>query len=303
MENVKNYLNLFIEYLQIEKNYSQYTIVNYLHDLNDFFSFMEKEGLERLDDVQYSDIRVFLTDLSKKYSKTSISRKISSIRTFYHFLLREKYVTDNPFSLVSLPKQKKAIPRFLFDEELEMLFSISDLNDPLGQRNQLILEFLYGTGIRVSELCQIRLEDLDFSIETILVNGKGNKQRYVPFGRYARQAAERYIHDGRSKLMKNQSGQDHRFLFVNHRGKPLTARGVRYILKQLIDASAKNLHLHPHMFRHTFATHLLNAGADLRSVQELLGHVHLSSTQIYTHVSKDHLKNVYMAYHPRAKDS
>lgn len=303
MEIVKNYLKLFIEYLQIEKNSSQYTIVNYIHDINEFLSFMEKEGLNNLENVQYSDIRIFLTDLNNNFSKNSISRKISSLRTFYNFLLREKMVSHNPFAAVALPKKEKTIPRFLYEQEMDVLFSISNLQDPLGQRNQAILEMLYGTGIRVSELCQIQLQDLDFSIGTVLVNGKGKKQRYVPFGSFVSQSVASYIQDGRQKLMEKLQGENsHPYLFVNHRGKPLTPRGVRYILNQLFEDSAVKLHLHPHMLRHSFATHLLNRGADLRSVQELLGHSHLSSTQIYTHVSKEQLRNVYFEYHPRAKE-
>lgn len=302
MKNVKKYLNLFVEYLQIEKNYSQYTIVNYVHDIHDFFSFMKEEGIEKLKDVDYAIIRIYLTNLYKKnFSRKTISRKISSLRSFYKYLLREKVVKENPFALVFFPKKEQKLPNVLFKEEIDKLFSISDLSEPLGQRDQALLEILYGTGIRVSECCQIQLSDLDLFVGTVLVHGKGNKQRYVPFGSYAQDALELYLNNGRKMLIeKLPDGEKHSYLFVNHRGKPLTVRGVRYIINNLLKRAATTIHISPHTFRHTFATHLLNEGADMRSVQELLGHEHLSSTQVYTHVTKDHLRKIYLSHHPRA---
>ncbi len=300
MTIVKNYLNLFIEYLQIEKNYSKYTIVNYSKDIEDFFSFMREQAILQLDEITYNDIRLYLTQLhTRKYSRKTISRKISTLRSFYRFLIREEILADNPFKLVSLPKKEQKIPQFLYEEEMKLLFSVSDCQTPLGQRNQALIEVLYGTGIRVSECCEIKISDIDFFIGTILVTGKGGKQRYIPFGSLAQDAIERYISDGRKALL-SKTKDDHSYLFVNHRGKALTDRGVRHILNKMIKNVSSILHIHPHMLRHTFATHLLNEGADLRSVQELLGHAHLSSTQVYTHVTKEHLKKIYMSHHPRA---
>lgn len=178
---------------------------------------------------------------------------------------------------------------------------VSDCETPLGQRNQALIEILYGTGMRVSECCNIKLTDLDFHIGTVLVNGKGGKQRYIPFGSYALDALEQYIKEARNTLTSQLNTSDqHTYLFVNHRGTRLTDRGVRHILSELIKKASSTLHIHPHMLRHSFATHLLNEGADMRSVQELLGHTHLSSTQVYTHVTKAHLKRIYMSHHPRA---
>ncbi|WP_226528279.1 tyrosine recombinase XerC [Metabacillus niabensis] len=300
MTNVKNYLNLFIEYLQIEKNYSKYTIVNYTTDIEDFFSFMQEQAILHLEEITYNDTRLYLTQLhTRKYSRKTISRKISSLRSFYKFLIRESILNENPFLLVSIPKQEKKIPQFLYEDEIKQLFSVSDIHAPLGQRNQALVEILYGTGIRVSECCGIKISDIDFFIGTILVTGKGGKQRYIPFGAYAQDAVERYIYDGRKILISKQK-EDHSYLFVNHRGEALTDQGIRHILNMMIKNVSSILHIHPHMFRHTFATHLLNEGADMRSVQELLGHSHLSSTQVYTHVTKEHLKKMYMAHHPRA---
>ena len=302
MGTVKVYLNFFIEYLQIEKNYSQYTIVNYTSDIEDFFSFMKEQSVSHLEEVTYNDTRLYLTQLHKRnYSRRTISRKVSSLRSFYKFLVREEKLSENPFSLVSLPKKEQKIPTFFYEQEIEELFSISDCTTSIGQRNQALLEVLYGTGIRVSECCKIRLTDIDFYIGTVLVHGKGGKQRYVPFGSYAQDAIEQYVNQGRKTLInKLKTVDEHSYLFVNHRGSLLTDRGVRHVLNELIKKASLTLHIHPHLFRHTFATHMLNEGADMRSVQELLGHSHLSSTQVYTHVTKDHLKKIYMTHHPRA---
>ncbi|MCA0969151.1 tyrosine recombinase XerC [Halobacillus litoralis] len=293
------YTSLFLEYLQIEKNASPLTVEHYKLDIEEFSHFMEAEHLT-VDQCEYSDIRIFLSRMYEKgLSRRSVSRKVSSLRSFYRFLEREEIVKQNPFLNVSLPKAEKPIPEFFYEEELQELFTVSDVNDPLGQRNQAILELLYGTGIRVSECTQVELSDFDFSLSTLLVHGKGNKERYVPFGDMAYQALKRYIEDGRSKLLQ-KSNKDTTQLFLNAKGGPLTARGVRLILNKMVEKTALTSDIHPHKLRHSFATHLLNAGADLRSVQELLGHDQLSSTQIYTHVSKDRLRHVYMNSHPRA---
>ncbi|MBB3867902.1 tyrosine recombinase XerC [Parageobacillus toebii NBRC 107807] len=300
MENSKIALKLFIEYLQIEKNYSQYTIVCYQRDVEQFFEFMNEQGIHHLHEVTYNDVRLYLTKLyEQKQSSRSISRKISSLRSFYKFLLREKKVKENPFALAALPKKEQKIPNFLYEQELERLFYVNDVNTAIGQRNQAILELLYATGVRVSECCHIQLSDIDFSVSTILIHGKGNKQRYVPFGRFAKEALERYIHHGRRELLQKAKSA-HAYLFVNARGNPLTPRGVRYILDEIVKKAALTQNISPHVLRHTFATHLLNEGADMRTVQELLGHAHLSSTQVYTHVTKDRLRHIYLHTHPRA---
>lgn len=297
--NVNVSLKLFIEYLQIEKNCSQYTIGCYHKDICEFFMFMSEQAVEDVEDVTYFDARLFLTKLhDQQLAKKSIARKISSLRSFYKFLLREKLVSENPFSLVSLPKAEQRLPEFFYEEEIRQLFASCHTETPLDQRNQALLEILYGTGIRVSECAHIHLHDLDMSLGTVLVRGKGHKERYVPFGSYAQNALSIYIEDGRKQLVKNKDNHD--ILFVNFRGEPITTRGIRTILNKMIEKTALNGNIHPHMLRHSFATHLLNNGADLRTVQELLGHANLSSTQIYTHVSNEHLRKTYMAYHPRA---
>jgi len=290
----------FIEYLQIEKNASPYTIKHYLHDLETFVNFLNDHEITHLHDVDFRVVRLFLTHLYDKHlSRRSVSRKISSIKSFYKFLGRENEHLTNPFTHLSLPKVTHPIPSFLYKEELEKLFEVSDLNDPLGQRNQALIETLYATGIRVSECENLRLNDLDFSIGTMFVKGKGKKERFVIFGEFAEEALQTYIRDGRKKLLQKSKLQtDH--VFLNAKGSQLTARGIRHILNKLVEKAALTVHVHPHKLRHTFATHLLNEGADLRTVQEMLGHENLSSTQVYTHVTKDHLRRVYMNSHPRA---
>lgn len=301
MTNKQRLVHLFIEYLQIEKNYSALTISGYTEAIEEFVRFMNIQGIDGFEEVSYQDTRIYLTEAYEKgLTRRTISKKVSALRSFYKFLLREQLVKENPFLLVSLPKQDKRIPSFLYEEELKELFTVSDVSTPLGQRNQAILELLYATGMRVSELCLLKESDLDLSMDTVLVHGKGSKQRYVPFGSYAHEALITYLEDGRQKLKSKGKDRADAHVFLNQRGAPLTDRGVRFILTELMKKASGTLHIHPHMLRHTFATHLLNEGADLRSVQELLGHSNLSSTQVYTHVSKDSLRNTYMSHHPRA---
>lgn len=243
---------------------------------------------------------MYLTTLhDEKLARKSVARKVSSLRSLYRFLMREGYRKDNPFALASLPKKELSIPKFLYAEELEELFEVSDTKTPLGQRNQALLELMYATGIRVSECVNLQLTDIDFAVGTILVMGKGKKQRYIPFGSYAQDALITYIENGRKQLAKKTEEQSH-MVFLNAKGTPLTSRGVRYVLNELIKKASLTMRISPHMLRHTFATHMLDEGADLRTVQELLGHENLSTTQIYTHVSKERLRSVYMKHHPRA---
>ncbi|WP_234028577.1 tyrosine recombinase XerC [Lentibacillus sp. Marseille-P4043] len=302
MNNFSTSSEAFVEYLQIEKNASPYTVEYYLNDLETFFRFLQREGINNLQEVDTQVVRLFLTTLyDDNLSRRSVSRKISSLRSFYKFLEREEKLTTNPFLHVTLPKAQKPIPGFLYMEELEKLFEISDLTDPIGQRNQAMLETFYATGMRVSECQGLKIQDIDFSIGTVFVKGKGRKERYIPFGRFAEIALETYINEGRKQLLaKAKTTADN--VFLNARGTPITTRGMRGVLNKMVEKAALTVHIHPHKLRHTFATHLLNAGADLRTVQELLGHENLSSTQIYTHVTKDHLRNVYMNSHPRAND-
>ncbi|MFE8695194.1 tyrosine recombinase XerC [Cytobacillus sp. FJAT-53684] len=298
--NVNNSLTLFIEYLQIEKNYSQYTIEHYHHDIREFFMFMSEQTIETLNEVKYFDVRIYLTRLyNEKFARRTVARKISCLRSFFKFLVREGLVAENPFALASIPKAEKKLPEFFYEEEMQALFNACETETLLGQRNKALLELLYATGMRVSECSQIRMKDLDMYLSTVLVHGKGNKQRYIPFGSFAHDALEHYIHNSRKSLMSKRDSPNE-YLFLNFRGGQLTARGIRLILNKMIEQSALTGKIHPHMLRHTFATHLLGNGADMRTVQELLGHAFLSSTQIYTHVTNEYLRKTYMTHHPRA---
>lgn len=291
-------LEEYLEYLKYQRNYSKYTLINYQNDILEYLEYLKRENLDYRE-IEYSDIRfyfMYLTDQLKMKS-TSVARKISSLRGFYKYLVNQGKVEHNVFSLITLPKKEKKLPRYFQYNELEQLFSVSDLKDPKGQRDQLLLELLYATGVRVGELVEIHLADIHLENETIQVLGKGNKERIVSFGDYAKDALERYLRDGRNKLLKDKTD----YLFLNHLGKPLTTRGVRYILNEMIKKTSLNKKISPHMIRHSFATHLLNEGCDLFTVQQLLGHASVKATQIYTHISTDRLKEVYYHNFPRAK--
>lgn len=288
----------FIDYIQLEKNYSNLTVQEYEKDIKHFLDFLKEEGVTDLNDVEYVHARLYVTALyEKKLARTSISRKISAIRSFYKFLHREFEIREDAFRSLYHPKKEERLPHFFYEEEIEKLFEGNRGTDPLSLRNIALLELLYATGIRVSELISIEMSHIDKSYGIVRVMGKGRRERYVPVGDYALSALEEYMEKSRPKLMKSSA---HSFLFVNSRGEHLTARGVRHILNEMVKKASMHTTIYPHMLRHTFATHLLNNGADLRSVQELLGHSHLTSTQVYTHVTKEHLRKTYMNAHPRA---
>ncbi|MEG0285156.1 MAG: tyrosine recombinase XerC [Vagococcus sp.] len=290
----------FLKYLIIERQYSEKTKEAYEDDITDFFLFLKESGNDDYLLVTLQDVRIYLAYLhDREYSRNTISRKLSSLRSFYQFLMKNDLLSENPFSYVQMKRQQSKLPRFFYEKELNALFDSAEGNRPLDYRNQAILEVLYGTGIRVSECVNIKLQDIDFDASVVLIFGKGGKERYVPFGSFAEDAIRTYLTEGRDVLM-TKTTDTHSYLFVNNRGAPITDAGIQYVLKKLIEKSSLTTDIHPHMFRHTFATHLLNNGADLRTVQELLGHSSLSSTQIYTHVTTDTLQKNYRHFHPRA---
>lgn len=295
-----NHLAEFLRYLIIERQYSEKTKEAYEEDVLDFFKFLKETGNEDFLEVSIQDIRIYLSYLhDRNYSRNTISRKLSSLRSFYQFLMKNDLITENPFSYIQMKRQQSKLPRFFYEKEIAALFEEAKGEKPLDYRNVAILEVLYGTGIRVAECTNIKLKDIDFETCVVLIFGKGGKERYVPFGAFANDAIETYLEKSRTPLM-TKYGEDHDFLFVNNRGAPITEAGIQYVLKKIIEKSSLTTDIHPHMFRHTFATHLLNNGADLRTVQELLGHSSLSSTQIYTHVTTDTLQKSYRHFHPRA---
>jgi integrase/recombinase XerC len=290
---------LFLDKLKIEKNYSPHTIKNYEKDILQFSEYIKSEGINSFQIVTVIEVRGFYSLLQKRgNSRRTISRKISCLRSFYKFLLQEERAKTNPFVAVSLPKKNISLPKFLYEDELHKLFTSLGENSNLSIRNKAIMELLYATGIRVSELTSLKLQSINYVSGTITVFGKRSKERIVPFGEFARKAITLYIRDVRLNLLDGK--EEHNFLFVNNNGNPITPRGIRYIINEIVKNAAMTNNISPHVLRHTFATHLLDKGADLRSVQELLGHENLSTTQIYTHVTKEKLQNIYTMYHPRA---
>lgn len=288
----------YLEYLKYQKNYSSYTIENYEPDILEFLEYVDREGLD-YQSVVYSDLRFFLMYLKeeKKDKNSSIDRKLSSLRGFYQYLANEGIVSSNVFTLLSGPKKEKKLPRYFEYNELEALFDACDLSTSLGQRDRLILEMLYATGVRVGELVSIKVSDINQSSRTILILGKGNKERIVPYGEYCDEILKMYLKDGYLSLNTKNSP----FLFLNYHGGQLTERGVRYLLEEIIKRTSIQKNISPHMIRHSFATHLLNQGCDLMTVQKLLGHESIKATQIYTHVTTDRLRDVYRNSFPRAK--
>ena len=294
-------LDHFMAYLENEKQYSINTLQSYKDDLHSLIDFLSREGFGDVTTVSSRVARFYVATLHENYTPTSIARKISSVRSFYNFMTKEELMNENPFTDVELPKKEKKLPKFIYPEEIENVFKSIDTSTSIGKRDKLILEFLYGTGVRVAELCNIKIRAVDFYKQLVLIHGKGSKDRLVPLHNNLLDQIKEYIITARKEFLNRQKEQDSRILFLNYRGTPLTQRGVRLIINKIIEESEESLKISPHTLRHTFATHLLNNGADLRSVQELLGHAHLSSTQIYTKVSKEKLKESYMSAHPRSK--
>ena len=291
------YLEDFIKYIDFEKNDSEYTTINYESDIVEYLEFCTNNKID-YKTISYKQARNYINYLYEERNDKSstISRKISALRTFYRFL-ESKDIENYSFSLLKLPKKGKRLPKFFEYNELEELFDVPDTNDPLGQRDRLILELLYASGMRVSELVSIKINDISFGSKTIKILGKGNKERITYYNDITNKYLKKYINDGRKKLNINNID----YLFLNYKGGHLTTRGVEKILDKIIAKTAINKHITPHMLRHSFATHLLNEGCDLLSVQELLGHASLSATNIYTHITNDRLKDVYLKTHPRAR--
>ncbi|MFB5660576.1 tyrosine recombinase XerC [Alteribacillus sp. HJP-4] len=294
----------FFQYLQVEKNASSLTVEAYRKDLSDYAAFLKAENIGGPESADFQTARLYFSRLyEKRLKRASISRKISALRSFYKFLKREGLIENSPFAASSFQKKETKLPKFLYEEELAQLFDSFDQEKILDQRDYAIFELLYATGMRVSECCNMNVDDLDPDLGTLLVKGKGSKERYVPVGGYAVEAIEYYKANGRKLLLGKRKSLEaiENALFLNKNGTALTARGVYYVVNKRVKQVSQTLQVSPHHLRHTFATHLLNNGADLRVVQDLLGHEHLSTTQIYTHVTKDRLKEVYDHAHPRAE--
>ncbi len=288
---MKRYIDKFTRYLQIEKEASVHTIRNYTIDLSVFAEFLKDKKIEEVD---YLTLRKFLAYLrSINLSKSSIARKLSALRSFFKFLVREGYIKTNPISGLFTPKKEKKLPVFMEEGEVAKLLEAPG-DDLTGARDSAVLEALYSSGMRVSELTGINIDNVDFIAEAVKLYGKGKKERLIPIGKEALGAIRRY----RNKLPNKFSSKE--ALFLNKRGGRLSDLSVRRIVNKYIQTVSKKGNISPHTLRHSFATHLLNRGADLRAVQELLGHANLSTTQIYTHITTERLKEVYDKAHPRA---
>jgi len=296
------HLDKFVTYLIAEKNASPYTVKNYRHEIGQFFDFLKEQGIDSWGGVDRYILRRYLAWLQAEgYVKASITRRISELRSFCRYLVREDVLDANPIRVISSPKIPKRLPDYLDLHQVEALLAAPDAMAPQGQRDRAILEVLYASGLRVSELVSLNLSNLDLRHGELRVWGKGAKERLALLGKPACRALTRYIEDGRSKLIKEDRATS--ALFLNRLGSRLSTRSVSNILDKYAKLAGLERRVTPHVIRHTFATHLLDGGADLRTVQELLGHANLSTTQIYTHVSQARAKEVYRKAHPRAREN
>ena len=283
----------FIEYLRFEKKYSENTISSYSLDLKKFTNYVKKD----FDKVNKEDVQKYIQYLSKKESSLSVSRAISTLKSFYKFLQINKYTKSNPLTLISNPKQPKTLPKVLSEEEVNKLLDIN-LKTDFDYRNKAMLELMYSSGLRVSELINLTVNDIDIKNCTVRIFGKGSKERIIPLNEYATEAINNYILYHRSVLFKHG---ENNYLFLNNHGNRMTRQGFFKILKKIAKEKEIKTEFSPHTLRHSFATHLLKYGADLRSIQELLGHSDISTTQIYTHITNEKLQKDYQNYHPHGK--
>lgn len=291
------YVDRYLEYLKVVKKYSDKTILAYYDDLTEYNEFLGNNFTNILN-INYEVVKSYLKYLyDTKISKNSISRKLSSIRGLYNYLLKENLVEENYFNKINNPKKDKYLPKFLRDSELDKIFEICKFDTPINQRDSLIIELLYATGVRVSELVNIKINDIDFSERVIKVLGKGSKERIVIYNNHTKKALDIYLNDGYHIFNKKNSG----YLILNKDGDNLSERYVRNIINKLVKKAGLDIKISPHTLRHTFATDMLEEGSDLMTVKELLGHESLNTTSIYTHITNDQIKKVYNMAHPRAK--
>jgi integrase/recombinase XerC len=311
---VRHALDAFVAHLRDERGLSGHTVAAYRRDLTQFFQFAGRAGIAEVDQVEPLLLRRFLAlQRTRGLAASSVARKAAALRAGFRFLARRGFVADDPAAGLGVPRGPRRLPVVLKPRQVDRLLAEPDPSDPVGLRDRAILELLYATGIRVGELCGLRLGDVDLAADTVLVLGKGAKQRVVPFGEPARAALLDYLVSGRAAMLPDPrrpappgpaaapgDGGDREALFFNRRRRPMTQRDVRGMLERYRAAAGVPAGTSPHTLRHSYATHLLEGGADLRAVQELLGHVALTTTQTYTHVSNDRLRRVYEQAHPRA---
>ena len=297
-ETSKRYFQEFKLYIEIEKNFSKHTVTAYSSDILSFLIWLNDKNIT---DVTYTNIREYLLYIQQfNYSKTTTARKIASLRTFYRFLYREKIIETNPAVGIHSPKKGKTLPEFLTEKEIDQILNKINMDSPAGYRNRTILELLYATGMRISELSDLNFENLNLEENEIKVFGKGSKERIVLVSERAKKFLETYIKTVRYLIFKTDDIRQNDPVFINKTGYRLQPQSVRGAIRGLVEKIELPKHVTPHVFRHSFATKLLENGADLRVVQELLGHSSISNTQIYTHVSTERLKQSYNSAHPRA---
>lgn len=291
----------YLEYLEAERNYSTHTILSYETDLMCLVQFMKSEGVASFTEVRKEVLRAFLGSLHDQgYSQSSVARKIASIRSFFKYLRKQKIIDHNPSLILITPKVAKKLPSFLDEESMNTLLSNRDRANPRGQRDLAIVELLYSTGIRLNELINLTLNDIQQDQGVLKVKGKGRKERIVPIGRKALSAIKEYLGARKENKSLHSPIDGNSSLFVTEKGKKLYPQAVGRIVRKQIETVSEMEKKSPHVLRHTFATHMLNHGADIRAVKELLGHESLSTTQVYTHVSTTHMKKVYAESHPKA---
>lgn len=295
---MKELLNKYVRYLELERSISPMTVRNYANDIRGFLDFLGGNGIDSLDKVTRSTLRSYLGSLQERgIARASISRKLSALRSFYRYLARENMADVDALSTLSAPKLEKRLPTFLTTDEILQLLQAPGASTPQGLRDRAILELLYAAGLRLSEIVTLDLNDVDLVSRQIRVWGKGAKERMVLMGRPAAEALKLYIKLGRIKL---QGRADTQALFLNRYGERIAERRIQHIVRKYARQAGLDMRVFPHIMRHTFATHMLDGGADLRAVQELLGHARLSSTQVYTHVTQRQIRRTYLAAHPRS---
>jgi len=299
-ESTEALLRNYVNYLSAERQVSSYTVRNYSHDLRHFLDFLRNERVATLEEVDRLLLRRYIESLVEQGAeKASVAAKLSALRSFYRYLMSENIVSSNPLLAVSSPKLDKRLPSFLSSNEITMLLDVTDTSTPLGQRDKAMLELLYATGLRVSEMVGLDVDSINLEAKEIRAWGKGSKERMVLMGEPAAAALNLYLQDGRKRLLGSYRTQA---VFVNRYGRRLSERSVQKVIKSYALKAGLDKGVHPHMLRHSFATHLLDGGADLRVVQELLGHANLSTTQVYTHVTQRQARKVYLKAHPRAQE-
>ncbi len=294
-EELEKYLEEFIKHIKFEKGFSEHTVNSYYGDLSDFFEYLDSQKIYSINQISYQNIYGFITELGKRGLKSSsIERKTAAIKTFFKFLKKRKIIDKNPAELVSSPKKSKRLPTFMEKGEIFDLINIIPEDTPLSVRNKAMIMLLYATGMRVSELVNLNLSDVDLKSETVHILGKGKKYRIVPFGKKTKEILLKYLFYRKELQSKSEA------FFVTKSGKRIMDRAIRYILNNYIDTLAIQKKVSPHTLRHTFATHLLDNGANIRVIQEMLGHSNLATTQVYTHLSIAKLKDSYERFHPHA---